>query len=161
MISVGCIGLHDDAEQVYIETEYIEPTHIITEIEVIQEEPIEIHSISAIEPEEILEAVYRVTAYCPCKICCGVWATNRPLDENGEPIVVGAWGKELVSGFSCASPMAFGTQVELNGVGIVEVQDRTADWVVEEHGDYIIDLYMTDHEAAKEFGVQYLRGVIK
>lgn len=22
------------------------------------------------------------TAYCPCEKCCGVWATNRPLDDN-------------------------------------------------------------------------------
>lgn len=105
--------------------------------------------------------IYRVTAYCPCEICCGEWAKNRPLNESGEPIVVGAWNTELVSGFSCASPMAFGTQVELEGIGTVEVQDRTAKWVVKKYGEDIIDIYMTDHDAAWEFGEQYIKGVIK
>jgi 3D (Asp-Asp-Asp) domain-containing protein len=104
---------------------------------------------------------FRVTAYCPCEQCCGEWAKKRPLDENGEPIVIGALGVELVDGYSVASPMAFGTQVELDGIGIVEVQDRTAQWVVDRYGENIIDLYMTDHKTASEFGVQYIKGVIK
>lgn len=111
-----------------------------------------------LEPEpEVVE--YRVTAYCPCEICCGEWAKDRPLDENGEPIVYGAWwGKELTDKYSAASPMAFGTKVNLEGYGVVEVQDRTAAWVVEEHGENIIDIYMTDHDTAWDFGVKYLKG---
>lgn len=113
------------------------------------------------EIEPVKTVVYRVTAYCSCEKCCGEWANDRELDENGEPIVVGAWGKELVPNYSCASPMAFGTQVELEGIGTVEVQDRTANWVVNKYGENIIDLYMTDHQTAWDFGVQYLEGVIK
>jgi len=101
---------------------------------------------------------YRVTAYCSCAKCCGAWAKNRPLDENGNPIVVGSWGRELAAGYSAASPMAFGTKVDLEGFGVVEVQDRTADWIVDKHGENIIDIYMTDHEEALEFGVQYMKG---
>ena len=104
---------------------------------------------------------FRVTAYCPCEICCGEWARRRPTDENGEPIVYGAQGVELVDGVSCASPLAFGTEIELDGIGTVKVQDRTANWVVEKHGEHIIDLYMTDHETAWNFEVQYVEGVIK
>lgn len=126
----------------------IEPTVEIEEV-VAEPEP---------EPEKVL---YRVTAYCPCEECCGEWAKKRPLDENGEPIVVGSWGVELVNGYSVASPMAFGTQVELDGLGTVEVQDRTAKWVVDRFGENIIDIYMTDHKTAGEFGVQYIEGVIK
>lgn len=126
----------------------IEPTVEIEEV-VAEPEP---------EPEKVL---YRVTAYCPCEECCGEWAKKRPLNENGEPIVVGSWGVELVNGYSVASPMAFGTQVELDGLGTVEVQDRTAKWVVDRFGENIIDIYMTDHKTASEFGVQYIEGVIK
>ena len=114
-----------------------------------------------VEEPEPVKILYRVTAYCPCEMCCGEWAKNRPLDENGEPIVVGSWGVELVDGYSAASPMAFGTQVELDGIGTVEIQDRTAQWVVDRFGENIIDLYMTDHKTASEFGVQYIEGVIQ
>lgn len=126
-------------------------------------EPIgQIEPVETVEVEpEVTTTMYRVTAYCACEKCCGKWANNRPLDENGNPIVVGAWGKELTTNFSCASPMAFGTQVELTGFGTVEVQDRTADWIVEKHGENILDIYMADHNEALEFGVQYIEGVIK
>ena len=147
---------------------------ITTEQEVVYE-PYEIEQVEATvepltlttevkeeyEPVEDEFVVYRVTAYCACEICCGEWAKNREKDENGKPIVVGAWNRPLVSGFSCASPMAFGTQVELEGIGTVEVQDRTAKWVVNKYGENIIDLYMDDHEEARQFGVKYVRGVIK
>ena len=137
--------------------------------EVVVEAPVaeEVKPVEVIEPkvvEQIDEPelfVYRVTAYCPCEICCGEWAKKRPLDEYGNPIVVGAWGRELVDGYSVASPIAFGTTIELEDIGLVEVQDRTAKWIVEEYGEYILDLYMTDHNAAKEFGVKYIRGVVK
>lgn len=136
-----------------------------SETEVVEAiEPIETVSEPVEEPvEEInpIKKVYRVTAYCPCEICCGEWAKNRPTNPDGDPIVIGAWGVELVNNFSAASPMAFGTQVELEGIGIVEIQDRTAKWVVEEHGENIIDIYMTNHEEAEKFEVKYVEGVIK
>lgn len=114
------------------------------------------------EEPEVVESVetitYRVTAYCACEKCCGKWATQRPLDENGEPIVFGALGTVLTPLYSCASPMPFGTMVELDGFGMVEVEDRTAKWVVEKYGENIIDIYMTDHDECKRFGVKYLEG---
>ena len=120
----------------------------------LQEQIIEIEE----EPEKIL---FRVTAYCSCKKCCGKWADNRPVDENGNQIVCGASGAVLESRFSCASPLEFGTQIELNGIGLVEVQDRTSNWIVNKYGNNVIDIYMDDHEKAKIFGVRYVEGVIK
>ena len=143
-----------------VETPVIEEPQIVKTVE-IKEEVVE----EEVEPTVVIEpvntVVYRVTAYCPCEICCGKWAKKRPLDENGNPIVVGSWGVELADGYSAASPMAFGTQVELEGIGTVEVQDRTAKWVVDKYGENIIDIYMSSHQEAKEFGEQYMRGVIK
>ena len=104
---------------------------------------------------------FRVTAYCACSKCCGSYANNRPKDEAGNPIVVGAAGTQLVSGVSCASPLPFGTQISLDGYGTVVVQDRTAQWVVNKHGTYIVDIYFSDHETARQFGLQYIEGVIK
>lgn len=131
---------------------HISPKVTDTTEEVIEEEPL-------VEPS--FETItFRVTAYCPCEICCGEWAKNRPLDEHGEPIVYGASGEELISGVSCASPLDFGTSIELEGLGILIVHDRFAEWVVDKHGTYIIDVYMTDHNAAKAWGVQYVEGTI-
>ena len=121
------------------------------------EEAVEVVQIVEDIPETI---TFRVTAYCPCEICCGKWGKNRPTDENGEPIVVGASGETLVNKYSVASTIAFGTRVELDGIGVVEVQDRTAQWIVDKRGQNIIDLYMTNHQEAKNFGVKYIEGVI-
>lgn len=112
------------------------------------------------EIEEIENIIYRVTAYCACEKCCGKWALNRPLDEHGNPIVYGAAGEVLTSGVSVASPLPFGTQIELDGYGIVVVQDRTAKWVVEKYGENIIDIYFDSHEEAWNWGCQYIEGVI-
>lgn len=104
------------------------------------------------EPEVELESLgeFRITAYCACEICCGEWALNRP---NG--IVYGAAGVELEAGVSCASPLPLGTVVEVEGLGEYVVQDRLATWVVDKYGENLIDIYFDDHEAAKEFGLQY------
>ena len=106
------------------------------------------------EPVEPVNLVYlgefRVTAYCSCEICCGQWAENRP-----DGIVYGASGEELVAGVSCASPLPFGTVLEIEGVGTYIVQDRTASWVVDKYGENIVDIFFDDHQAALEFGLQY------
>lgn len=103
---------------------------------------------------------FRVTAYCACAKCCGKWASKRPLDKNGKPIVYGASGKKLISNYSCAAPLPFGTKIKLDGIGTVEVQDRTAKWVVNKYGKNIIDIYMTNHKEAYNFASKYIKGVV-
>ena len=107
-------------------------------------------SLEPVEPEPVYLGEFRVTAYCACEICCGQWAENRP---NG--IVYGASGEPLVAGVSCASPLPFGTVLEVEGVGTYIVQDRTASWVVDKYGENLVDIYFDDHQAALEFGLQY------
>lgn len=103
------------------------------------------------EPEKEYLGNWRVTAYCACEKCCGEWAKNRP---NG--IVVGAAGVELKAGVSVASPLPFGTRVYIEGIGEYVVQDRTASWIAEKHNNELIDIYFDNHEAACNFGLQYL-----
>lgn len=101
-------------------------------------------------PEKVCLGEYRITAYCACEKCCSEWAKNRP---GG--IVVGAAGIELVAGVSCASPLPFGTVVEVEGLGTYIVQDRTASWVAEKYDNKVIDIYFDSHEAACEFGLKF------
>ena len=139
-----------------VEAVSIDPPVVVEEV-VETVETLEVETVS-IEPVELTE--FRVTAYCACEKCCGKWASLRPRDESGNPIVIGASGEVLATGISCASPYPFGTEINLEGWGTVIVEDRTAEWVVEKHGRNIIDIYFEDHQQALEFGVQYMGGVI-
>lgn len=117
-------------------------------------------SVAATPPEPVLIDLgeYRLTAYCSCSKCCEQWASLRPLDENGEPIVYGASGKVLQAGYSIAtdqSVIPYGTIVVINGREY-ESMDR---------GGAIngnrIDVYFSNHEEALQFGVQYANVFIK
>lgn len=102
------------------------------------------------EPVRTLLGEYRITAYCGCETCCGQWAANRP-----EGKVFGAAGVELQPGVSVASPLPFGTTLEIEGLGEYVVQDRIAQWVVDKYNGETVDIYFSDHESACEFGLQY------
>lgn len=98
------------------------------------------------------------TAYCSCEKCCGIWATKRPLDENGEQIVYTASGAVAQAGRTLAvDPTVFpyGTVLEINGV----------EYVAEDCGGAIkgnrIDVYFEDHQAAREFGRQNVTAIVK
>jgi 3D (Asp-Asp-Asp) domain-containing protein len=94
---------------------------------------------------------FELTAYCPCEICCGEYAKNRPVDENGKPIVYGSTGERLTSGYSIAvdpSVIPYGTEVIIDG-RIYKAQDC---------GGAIqgnrIDVYFDNHQEALRFGRQ-------
>lgn len=98
------------------------------------------------EPEYI--GTFTLTAYCPCEICCGEWALNRP-----DGIVYGAAGVELQEGVSVACSLPFGTTLQINEQKYI-VQDRTAEWIKEKYEEKIIDMYFENHETAEKFGKQ-------
>ena len=100
------------------------------------------------EPEYISLGEFRITAYCSCEECCGIWATNRP---NG--IVYGASGEVLVPYLSVAvdtSVIPYGTTIYINGQA----------YIAHDCGGAIkgnsIDIYFESHEEAERFGVQYI-----
>ena len=105
----------------------------------------------AVEPVSL--GNFKLTAYCGCEICCGIWADNRP---NG--IIYGAIGEELKEGYSIAvdpSVIPYRTEVIING-HTYKAQDC---------GGAIkgnrIDVYFEDHSDALEFGVQYAAVFVK
>ena len=110
----------------------------------------------AVEPVSL--GVFKLTAYCSCGICCGKWANNRPLDENGNEIVYGAIGEKLQEGYSIAvdpNVVSYRTEVIING-NTYKAQDCGGGIKGNE-----IDVYFEDHDKALEFGVQYSEVFVK
>lgn len=111
------------------------------------------------EPEAIVEPVtepiymgeFTLTAYCSCSKCCGKWASNRPVDEDGNEIVIGSTGEILRSDYSIAvdpEVIPYGSIVIING----------KEYKAQDTGGAItgnrIDVYFNSHEDALEFGRQ-------
>lgn len=89
---------------------------------------------------------FKITAYCPCEQCCGVWATKR------EGSVRGASGRVLVPGYSIAvdpSVIPYGSIVRING------REFRADDCGGSIKGNRIDMYMDSHEEAVVYGVRY------
>ena len=128
----------------------------IVEVSTQKEVETEIQTETEVEPTSRTELVsmgtFTITAYCSCEICCSSeWANNRPLDEYGNPIVYGASGEVLVPDYSIA------TDVGLIPYGeTILINDQ--EYVAHDCGGAIkgnrIDIYMSSHEKALEWGVQ-------
>ncbi len=88
--------------------------------------------------------VRTVTAYCACAKCCGAWASKRPETASGTT---------PKQGRTVAAPRAvpFGSKVTIAGLGTLIAEDRLA---AKFDGRY--DVFMSDHEAARRFGVRRL-----
>lgn len=83
-----------------------------------------------------------VTAYCPCKVCCGKW--------SGGPTASGVMPKEGVT-VAASRKIPFGTKVQIEGLGTRVVQDRLA-----LKYDSRIDVFFTSHKEALKFGKKTL-----
>lgn len=96
---------------------------------------------------------FKITAYCSCRKCCGVWAKNRPLDENGKEIVYTASGERAEVCKTIAvdtSVIPFGTEVKI-GDTVYTAQDTGS--AVKGN---VIDIYFDSHEDAVKHGAKYL-----
>lgn len=95
---------------------------------------------------------FKLTAYCSCEKCCGSYAKNRPVDENGKQIVYGSSGEVLKEGISIAvdtKVIPFGSKVVIDN----------NEYIAHDTGGAIksnkIDVYFEDHQRALDFGVQH------
>jgi 3D (Asp-Asp-Asp) domain-containing protein len=99
-----------------------------------------------------------VTAYCPCKLCCGPDA--RGITANGRP----ARGRMIAA----PSEYPFGTEMIVPGYGFAQVCDRGG--AIRSRGDRWqgrtlqydhIDLLMPTHHRALEWGRRILIVLVK
>lgn len=126
-----------------IEPPITEP--IVEVVEVVESEPTENIESEPIVEEEVEPITFKVTAYCPCKKCCG--------KSDG----ITATGVKATQGRTIAVDpryIPYGTEVTING----------NTYVAEDCGGAIkgnrIDIYFDSHQEALAFGVQYLEGVV-
>lgn len=112
------------------------------------------------EPSETWRSLgtFKLTAYCACEKCCGYWATIRPADENGNPIVYTSTGAVAKAGTTIAvdpSIIPYGSTVMIN--------DHT--YIAQDTGGSIVgnrvDIYFDNHKDTVEFGVQRAEVFIK
>ena len=108
-------------------------------------------SVSAVASEDSADDGWvvismRVTAYCPCKKCCGEWADG--VTANGHVIQP---GDRFVA---ADSRFGFGTEMIIEGYNdsnVVKVLDR---------GGAIkgnkLDVFFNTHQEALEWGVRYI-----
>ena len=92
---------------------------------------------------------FAIVAYCSCEKCCGDWALNRPMDDNGEEIVYTASGARAEAGVTVAVDpeiIPLGTEVYIDGMGWYVAQDTGS------FTGKVVDVYFNDHAAACEFG---------
>ena len=104
--------------------------------------PIEVHTEevkTVTEPYKVLLDTYTIFAYCPCKKCCG--------KTNG----ITASGTVATEGRTVAADLPFGTKIYIDGVGERIVEDRGGGI-----GTGKIDIFMSDHNSALQFGVRKL-----
>ena len=83
---------------------------------------------------------YRVTFYCNCSQCCGIWAGSS----------VGASGMSLIPWYTCAcgSEIPFGSRLYIEGLGEFMCVDRGVGWGC-------VDIYINDHSEIPSWGAGY------
>lgn len=137
------------AETVIYE-EPIEPEIIHLDL---KKEPVKVTTeTETTKPQNIYIGTFKLTAYCSCRKCCEGYANNRPIDENGDEIIYGAIGEILTEGYSIAvdpDVIPYRTEVLIDG-NVYKAQDCGGAINGNE-----IDVYFSNHQSAKEFGVQY------
>lgn len=144
LASVGLIiGGMSAAQMAFAADEPVEPVFIPKAVE-IQPETIS-EPYGGTECEELNSlGEYTITHYCPCEICCGVWAENRP-----DGIVYTASGAVAEAGVTVAVDpeiIPYGTKLVING----------HEYIAQDCGGAIygnkIDIYCSSHEEALQLG---------
>ena len=102
---------------------------------------------SIVEPKTLIGEFW-ITAYCPCRICCG--------KQTGLTIT-GAKAEEGITIGADKNIIPYGAKLEIEGVGERINQDKPADWIIRKYNGKIIDIFCSSHKEALKFGKQKLK----
>ena len=99
----------------------------------------------------IVSLIFQVTAYCPCEICCGIWA-EKGYNKNGNRITSSGHIIKPNDKFVASHPaFPFDMRMNIPGYGLVEIKDRGGSLDL-----FNLDVFFPTHQEAKEWGVKYL-----
>lgn len=145
LTSIGCINAAEPVQT--------EPTEQIESEPIFALESATVSETAGVGREIFWTSLgeFQLTAYCSCVHCCGYWATIRPVDELGNPIVYTASGEIAQQGVTIAvdpSIIPYGTEVKI-GDHIYVAQDTGG--AIDNNR---IDVYFDNHQEALLFGMQ-------
>ena len=135
------VKVYETRQEDYITVEMIE--------KVIESEEHEIRRVQDIDlmSKRIPLGEFKITAYCPCPVCCGEWSDGLTYTET-----VATENRTIAVD---PEVIPLGSTVEINGLK----------YIAEDIGGAIkdnrIDVFFSDHDDALEFGVQYHEIYIK
>ena len=115
--------------------------------------PVITPTIEEDKPEPIPLGTFRVTAYCGCPQCCGIWSEEHPSRVGTDYVQRTASGTIPAEGRTVAADWALlpkGTEIIIEG-HVYTVEDKGG-----AIKGYAIDIYYDSHKEAQGFGVQYL-----
>jgi 3D (Asp-Asp-Asp) domain-containing protein len=120
-----------------------EPETVPTPTSKVEKVEKEVPQVKKMDIEFVDLGEYTITGYCKCEKCSGRWSVYSE----------GAGGVDLVEGRHIATSerFPFGTELEIEGLGVYEVQDRVADWIADKYSDRIIDVYFENHDECQNF----------
>ena len=92
----------------------------------------------------------KITAYCPCEICCGEWAT-KGYNLKGQRVTATQHVIKPGDKFVAAPKgLPFGTRLAIPGYGDnITVEDRGGAIT-----GYRLDVFFATHQGASDFGVK-------
>lgn len=111
----------------------LEPETIETDIEIVE------------EPKEIDLGQFKITAYCPCKKCCGKWSYEVTGKQNKTSSGTIPKAQHTIAADTDILP--YGSRVKINN--IIYVVEDTGSKVKGNH----IDIYYDDHNEALNSGL--------
>lgn len=161
--AVSCLGLNVYAEPIVVKEARLTIPELEYELVSVEENfgmELLLDDESVKEQESASFVIYaRCTAYCSCRKCCGKYAKNRPLDANGNEVVLTTSGARAIQGTTVgvdSNLIPLGSRVVINGHTYI-AQDTGNPDVVK---DNVIDIYFDNHDEALAFGVQYAEAQI-
>jgi 3D (Asp-Asp-Asp) domain-containing protein len=129
------VKVYETRQEDYITVEMIE--------KVIESDDHELRRVQDIDltPNSISLGEFKITAYCPCPVCCQDWSDGLTYTET-----IATENRTIAVD---PEVIPLGSTVEING----------AEYIAEDIGGAIkdnrIDVFFSDHDDALEFGVQY------
>ena len=94
-----------------------------------------------------------VTAYCPCSICCGTYSAEHPCNAGTD------FNQRTASGTIPTAHRTIAVDPDVIPIGSYVMIGKSV-YIAEDTGSGVtgnhIDIYMSTHEEAQEFGVQEL-----